>query len=31
MSDVVMILIGVGFFGLTWLFTNLCARLGKEK
>ncbi len=29
--DVLMIAIGVGFFGLTWLFVGLCDRLGKEK
>ncbi len=31
MLDFIMIIIGVGFFGLTGLLTNLCDRLGRGK
>jgi hypothetical protein len=31
MMDVGMIVLGIGFFALTWLFTELCDSLGKDK
>lgn len=30
MMDIIMIAFGTGFFGLTWLFIEMCERLGEE-